>query len=118
MLTERGQHQKACAFALAVACGARKSELTRFKMEFFDDENIILGSLYKTPPIKTKGRGGGKYISKYVLVNIFKPYLDIWRTERERQEIESEWLFVSKDGEGGYKQLSASALTRWTDEIS
>ena len=57
-LTEHGQYEKACCFALARYSGRRKSELVRFKVSYFDDENIIYGSLYKTPEkIRTKGRG-------------------------------------------------------------
>ena len=44
---------------------------------------------------KTKGRGKGKFIYKYVLLD-FKKYFDLWMTERERLNIDSEWLFVSK----------------------
>ena len=80
------QYAKCCAFALAWASGARKSELLRFKPSFFDDKNIIYGSLYKTPEkIKTKGhsRKLGKQLNKYVLVNKFKPYFDLWMTQRE-----------------------------------
>ena len=44
-LTEHGQYEKACCFALARYSGRRKSELVRFKVSYFDDENIIYGSL-------------------------------------------------------------------------
>ena len=37
-LMERGQYEKACCFALARYSGRRKSELTRFKVSYFDDE--------------------------------------------------------------------------------
>ena len=40
-LMERGQYEKACCFALARYSGRRKSELTRFKVSYFDDENIM-----------------------------------------------------------------------------
>ncbi|MCD8204975.1 MAG: hypothetical protein LUC16_04030 [Coprobacillus sp.] len=83
-LVDEQRYQIACIFALAISCGARKTELLRFKVSFFTEENIIYGSLYKTPPIKTKGRSGGKYINKYVLVESFKPYFDLWMMERDR----------------------------------
>lgn len=93
-LTSSGQHKKACLLALAMYGGRRKAELTRFKVSHFDEENIIYGSLYKTPePIKTKGTGGGKMLVCYTLVKGFKPYFDLWMEERKRLGIESEWLF-------------------------
>jgi integrase len=83
-LVERKQYQKACIFALAGASGSRKSELLRFKVSYFTDENIIYGSLYKTPEkIKTKGRGQGKFIYRYCIVAKFKPYHDLWLKQRE-----------------------------------
>ena len=57
-LVEKQQFDKACMLSLAMNSGRRKSELPRFKVNYFDDKNIIYGSLYKTPEkIKTKGRG-------------------------------------------------------------
>lgn len=102
-LIEKGKYQTACAVSLAMCCGARKSELTRFKVSYFDEKNIIFNAVYKTDEkIKTKGRGKGKFLHKYVLLE-FKKYFDLWMEERERLGIDSEWLFVSKkidsDGE-------------------
>lgn len=99
-LVERGQYEKACLFALAFYGGRRKSELTRFKVHYFDDENLICGgALYKTPEkMKTKGRGKrGKLLDVYTLAKPFKPYLDLWMKQREELEIESEWLFPNDD---------------------
>lgn len=53
-LVSEERYQQACAFALAAMSGARKSELLRFKVEYFDENNIVYGGLYKTPKIKTK----------------------------------------------------------------
>ena len=78
-LVERGQYEKACCFALARYSGRRKSELTRFKVSYFDDENIIYGSLYKTPEkVRTKGKGvNGKMLTCYVLSKPFKTMDDV-----------------------------------------
>lgn len=111
-LVEDGKFQQACLLALAVSCGARKSELVRFKIDFFVPENIILGSMYKTPKIKTKGRSGGKYISKFVLIDTFQKYFDLWIKQRSELGIECEWLFVKKT-ESGYSQLSPDTITSW-----
>ena len=80
-LVERGQYEKACCFALARYSGRRKSELVRFKVSYFDDENIIYGSLYKTPEkIRTKGHGvNGKMLTCYVLSKPFNICLSIRR---------------------------------------
>lgn len=95
-LVEKKKYQVACAVSLAMCCGARKSELTRFKVSYFDEKNIMFDAVYKTDEkIKTKGRGKGKFLYKYVLLE-FKKYFDLWMAERERLGIDSEWLFVSK----------------------
>ena len=117
LLSEK-KYQKACLFALALSSGARKSELLRFKVDYFKEENIIYDSLYKTnEKIKTKGRGKGKYIFKYVLVSQFKPYLDLWLKQREELGIDSEWLFVSQR-EDGYEQMIVSTLDHWAETFS
>jgi len=96
-LVDKKQYQKACLLALAMASGARKSELLRFNIEYFTDENIIYGSLYKTPEkIKTKGRGQGKFIYKYVIVAKFKPYFDLWMQQREELNVDCDSLFVTR----------------------
>jgi len=95
-LVEHKKYEQACFLALAAYSGRRKAELARFKVFYFDDENIIYGSLYKTPEkIKTKGRGrNGKQLICYVLYKPFKPYLDLWLADRQKRGIESEWLFT------------------------
>lgn len=95
-LVEREEYLKACEVALAMYSGKRKAELARFKVSYFDDENLICGgALYKTPEkMVTKGRGkGGKLLDVYVLAKPFKPYLDLWMAERAELGIDSEWLF-------------------------
>lgn len=95
-LVEQKNFQKACVLALGMYSGRRKSELVRFKVSFFSDENLICGgALYKTPEkIKTKGRGTkGKLINVYVLAKYFKPYFDLWMEQRKELGIQSDWLF-------------------------
>jgi integrase len=117
-LVEKQEYQKACVFALAVMSGARKSELLRFKISFFTEKNIIYGSLYKTPEkIKTKGRGrAGKPLNKYILVK-FKYYLDLWLKERERLNIDGEYLFYTLGNEG-YEITKVSSLNSWAKSFS
>lgn len=117
-LVETGRYEQACFFALAIYSGRRKSELLLFKVPYFDDENIIYGSLYKTPEkIRTKGRGvNGKMLTCYVLAKPFKPYFDLWMKQREERGIESEWLFPDKDDPSNHIQVSTA--NSWAEMYS
>jgi integrase len=118
-LVEHEKYQQACCFALAIASGARKAELTRFKVSYFKDEHIQYGALYKTPEkIKTKGRSSkGKLLHKYVLVSVFKPYLDLWLKQRKELGIECDDLFVAKTKDG-YTVATTFTLDGWTKSFS
>ena len=117
LLVEKNEFQQACALALAWSTGSRKSELLRFKVDFFSDENIVFDSLYKTPKISTKGRGkNGKLLNKYVLLD-FKKYFDLWMEERDELGIDSEWLFVTKQN-SEWKQMKISTLNSWAITFS
>ena len=116
-LTETKQFKEACMLALAAYSGRRKSELVLFKVSHFDDENIVLGSLYKTPEkIKTKGRGNGKYIHCYTLSKKFKPYLDLWLEDRQAKGIESDWLFPLDSDMT--QHMKADTLNSWAVRFS
>lgn len=117
-LMETGEYKKACALALAMCSGRRKSELCRFRVSDFAEENLICnGALYKTSePIQTKGFGLGKYIYCYTLAKKFKPYLDAWLKEREEKGIESEWLLPSSNDPS--EQLGESTLSSWATTFS
>ena len=98
-LVENGQFMRACILALAMYGGRRKAELCRFKVSYFDDQNLICGgALYQSPEkIVTKGRGSkGKLLTVYTLAKPFKPYFDLWMEERKKLGIESEWLFPDR----------------------
>jgi len=118
-LVEHKEYQKACAVALAVCSGARKAELLRFKASYFIDENIIYGSLYKTPEkIKTKGHGvAGKKIFKYVLMNRFQLYFDLWVKEREELGVNIDDLFINNEDDQ-YVCASISMLNSWANSFS
>lgn len=114
-LVGKKKYLQAAVVSLAMCSGARKAELSNFKLEYFNDENIIFGSLYKTnEKMKTKGRGLGKFIYRYVLVKEFKPYLDLWLAERERLGIDSEYLFMRKNSKGEFEKLKECTLDSWT----
>jgi integrase len=116
-LVDCGDYERACFVALATYSGRRKSELCRFKMSDFDDDKLVCdGALYKSEPIRTKGRGGGKYIPCYTLAKKFKPYLDLWVKYREEHDIESEWLFPKRGDMTS--QLAITTVDGWTDIFS
>ena len=114
-LVDKKKYMQACILALAMYSGRRKSELPRFKVSYFDEDNVFLGSLYKTPEkVKTKGRGSrGKMLDLYVLKREFDPYLSLWLKQREEEGIESEWLFPSPSSPD--EHIKADALDNWVD---
>lgn len=126
-LVERKQYEKACLIALAMYSGKRKDELTRFKVSYFDKENLICdGALYKTPEkIKSKGRGSkGKMIFAYTLAKKFQPYLDLWIGQREELGITTDWLFpsfeISNDGKKKWldNHIKTSTIDSWMRSVS
>lgn len=95
ILTKKEKYDQACALALALYSGRRKAELLRFKVSDFEDDHLVCGgSLYRSSPIKTKGRGvQGKMLECFCIAKKFKPYLDNWMKWRKENGINSEWLF-------------------------
>lgn len=117
-LTDKKKYDKACAVALALCSGRRKSELLRFRLSDFTEDRLVCGgALYKTSPIKTKGQGiAGKQLECFCLVNKFKPYLDNWLNYRAEVGIESEWLFPDKVKPS--EQMSTTTLNSWANSFS
>lgn len=115
------KYEQACFVALAAYGGRRKAEICRFRVDDFSDDKLVCGgSLWKSSPIKTKGRGMGKMIPCYTIASKFRPYLELWLEYRKENEIDSEWLFPSGDGEGsiGISQVNSwmKSLSRMTDK--
>ena len=116
-LVEKKQYEKACMLALAMCSGRRKAELVRFKVNYFDNANIIYGSLYRTPePVRTKGRGTGKYLTCYTLAKKFKPYFELWMQQRKEKNIESEWLFPMPGNPS--EHMNHNSLNSWAQTFS
>lgn len=116
-LVERKEYEKACYLALAMYSGRRKSELCRFKVsDFADDKLVCDGALYKSAPIKTKGRGGGKYIPCYTLAKKFRPYFIMWMDERKRLGVESEWLFPANNNPA--EQIGIATVNSWANTFT
>ena len=121
-LVENEEYMKACVLSLAMNNGRRKAEIPRFKVNYFDDKNLICeGALYKTPEkMVTKGRGiQGKLLDVYTLAKPFKPYFDLWMEERKRLKIRSEWLFPRREG-GKWmdKPMKTETLDSWAQTFS
>ena len=110
----------ACLIALAAYGGRRKAELCQFKVDDFSDEHLVCGgSLWKSSPMRTKGRGKlGKVVPCYTLVAKFKPYFDMWMKERKRLGIESEWLFPDSDQQYHIKISMVNSWMRTASRIS
>lgn len=117
-LVENKKYRQAAVLALAMYSGRRKAEIPRFKVSYFDDENVLFGSLWKTPEkVSTKGRGShGKMVYLYVLKKQFEPYLKLWMDYRKENNIDSEWLFPSMDDYS--KQMSTDSMDSWKDNFS
>lgn len=113
-LTDKRKYEQACAVALAAYGGRRKAEIVRFKLSDFSNGRLIFdGALYKSSPIQTKGN---KYLECYTLAKKFQPYLDNWLAERERKNIDSEWLFP--DPQNQFNARTIHALNGWTKSFS
>lgn len=108
-LVSKKHYDKACYLALAMYSGRRKAELCRFKVSDFNEDRLVCGgALYKSAPIKTKGRGGGKMINCYTLAKKFKPYFDDWMKDRADKCIKSEWLFPDKNNPSDHIPISTT----------
>jgi len=116
-LVASGKYEQACYVALGMYSGRRKAELARFRVSDFDESRLVCGgALYKSSPIRTKGRGGGKYIPCYTLAKKFKPYFDMWMAQRETDGVKSEWLFPDRNGGAGH--IRESTFNGWADTFT
>ena len=116
-LAENGRYDQACAVALAMFSGRRKSELLRFKADWFTPDNIMYGSLYKTPErVRTKGAGSGKFIYCYTLAKDFSPYYDRFMEWRTANKIKSPWLFYNRSTPD--QPMNISTLNSWAGHFS
>jgi integrase len=111
-LVEMKRFDIACLVALAAYGGRRKAELCQFKVDDFSDEHLVCsGSLYKSSPMRTKGRGkAGKVVCCYTLAHKFKPYFDLWMEDRVEKGIESEWLFPSSNPD---EHIQGTMVNSW-----
>ena len=117
-LVKREQYDKACMFALALYSGRRKAELVKFKVSDFNEDRLVCGgALYKSAPMRTKGRGvNGKQLECFTLATKFDPYLKLWMEYRKSNGIESEWLFP-KPGNPN-EAMAPETLNSWANTFS
>lgn len=98
-LIEQEKYITACYFAVLASSGMRKSEVFRLKLSDFSKENKISNAIYKSSPIKTKGRGkSGKVVPKFFVISMLEPYLSLWLDERKKLGIDNEYLFANTKG--------------------
>lgn len=119
VLIDNKQYMKACFLALAMYGGRRKAELCRFRVSDFtqDEKHLVCdGALYKSDPIKTKGRGGGKMLECYTLAKPFQPYFDMWMEDREKRGIQSNWLFPHPNNPK--EHIGVSMVNSWANSFS
>lgn len=120
-LVEKEKFDQACMLSMAMHNGRRKAELPRMKTSYFTENNLIYGSLYRTPEkVVTKGRGSnGKMLTIYTLKNGFQPYLDLWMKYREEHGITSQWLIPKHEGDEWLdEQLPMTTMDSWATNYS
>ena len=114
-LVEKKEYDRAVAIAILCYSGMRKGELLQMKMSYFTPERLEFGCIYKTDKIRAKGRGvRGKQLNKFVMNKVDK-YLDLWKEERDRLEINSDWVFVTRKNNQWERQVN---IENWKYEFS
>ena len=120
-LVDGEKYAQACMLSLAMNNGRRKSELPRMKTSYFTDDNIIYGSLYKSPEcVVTKGRGStGNPLIVFTLSKPFRPYLDLWLQYREEHGITSQWL-IPRTVNGKYvdEPVPITTMDSWAEAFT
>lgn len=124
-LKENKEYQQACFLALALYSGCRIAELEQFTVDLIDENNVAFGGvmLETTRKIRCKGFGKeGHVIYKYIIKDLFLPYLKLWLPERERilkekgKENEKA-LFIKQNGDKATQNVFRSWLEKWEKEI-
>lgn len=120
---ENDMAQDACLLALAISCGARVSELARFTTDLIDEDNTVFDGLFleTTSEIKTKGRGNGKMLRKYILKDLFLPHYKKWLKVRkeimENNNQNHDFIFVTKDGNPANADRLRDWMGHWSDVV-
>ena len=123
-LESKNKIQEQCLLALAISCGARVSELSRFTTDLIDEEKTVFDGLFleTTKAIQTKGRGTtGKSLIKYILKDMFLPYYKKWLVEREKIMQETgqnhDYIFITRDGNPANADRLRDWMGSWSDIV-
>jgi len=117
-LLKENKIQQACFIAILIASGMRKSEIVLCNMNWFFGSPIIREGMYISPEIRTKGKGvSGKRMAKFVVQEIADKYLDLWKQEREKLNIDHEALFVTKRDDK-WERIKCSTVDSWMEKFT
>ena len=117
-LLKENKIQQACFVAVLIASGMRKSEVVLCNMDWFFKNPIIREGMYITPEIRTKGKGiAGSRKNKFLIKEIVDKYLDLWKKERERLNIDNEALFVVKRN-NKWERIKCSTVDSWMEKFT
>jgi len=112
------EYQLATFLSILANSGMRRSETIQLMTDYFIPERIVYNTFYKSPPLKCKGRGkNGKRLSRYIFIDGFQKYLDLWLDERKRLGINIPNLFVTKE-KGEYLPAKISTCNTFANKIS
>lgn len=116
--------QEACLLALAIASGARVSELLRFTTTIIDENNTAFEDMFieTSKAIKTKGFSKqGKLLFKYIIKDVFLPYYQEWLVEREKilkeNNLEHDYIFITRDGKPAKVPTIRNWVQKWEEYL-
>ena len=119
-LVSQNRNQEACFLSLAIASGARLSELLRFTTDLIDESNTAFDNLFliSKKQIKTKGRTKtGSMMFKYIVKDIFLPRYKNWLPERDRilkeHDLDHKFMFIKHNGEPATQSVIRSWAADW-----
>lgn len=124
-LSNEVNFQEACFAALLASSGVRIAEAFNFTTDIIDKENTVYEGIFleTVEPIKTKGRGiTGKKLHKYILKDLFVPFLDKWLPQRENilkeKGLNHNYLFIRNDGSPAIVGSARSWMRKWSTYLT
>lgn len=117
-------HQQ-CLLALAMASGARISELARFTTTMIDEEHTAFDGLFleTTEEMQVKGRGTrGKHIVRYIIKDLFLPYYKAWLPVRnkimKKNGKKHDYVFIKSNGDPATQQTFRGWMAKWDNVLN
>jgi len=118
-LEEDGETQIICWLALALASGARFSELLRFTTDDISLNNLAYNGIFLETlnPIKSKGRTKlGKLSKKYIVKDLFWDKYQTWIPIREKILLEHNknhtLIFIDKNGDPAKESVARGWVSK------